>query len=70
MPDARSDVQEREPRLPGNLHVDFGAPAPGSSNPMPAEVRRAYEERILGSIEAQAAGARIARTLFVGGGDG
>jgi hypothetical protein len=62
----------REPterRLPGNLHVDFGAPAPGSSNPMPADVRNEYERRIRASSEALAAGARRAGRLFIGGCD-
>lgn len=55
------------PRLPDDdLRVDFGAPAPGSSNPMPAEVREAYEDRIRASVEAQAAGARLAAFLFIG----
>lgn len=54
-------------KLPENVRVDFGAPAPGTSNPMPAAVRRAYEERIRASAEAQAAGARLAGRLFVGG---
>jgi hypothetical protein len=53
-------------RLPErNLRVDFGSPAPGSSQPMPAEVRRAYEERILASVQALADGARRAGQLFV-----
>lgn len=55
------------PRLPENdVQVDFGVPAPGTSNPMPAEVTRAYEERILSSVEAQVAGAQRALELFVG----
>lgn len=55
------------PRLPENdVRVDFGAPAPGSSNPMPAEVAHAYEERILCSAEAQVVGAERALQLFVG----
>ena len=33
-------------RIPDDLSVDFGAPAPGSSNPMPPEVVREYEERL------------------------
>lgn len=53
--------------LPENIVVDYGAPAPGSSNPMPADVREAYEERIRASSEALAAGARLAQHLFVGG---
>lgn len=48
-----------------DLRVDFGAPAPGSSNPMPAEVRDAYEDRIRCSVEAQAAGGRRARELWI-----
>lgn len=51
---------------PDDLRVDFGAPSPGSSNPMPDEIRAAYEARILASIEAQAQGARLARQLWVG----
>lgn len=59
------------PRLPDDdVRVDFGAPAPGSSHPMPDEVRRAYEERILASVEAQADGARRARWLFCGAASG
>jgi hypothetical protein len=55
------------PRLPENdLHVDFGEPAPGSSNPMPVEVTLAYEQRILCSVEAQVAGAQRGLHLFVG----
>lgn len=55
------------PRLPENdVRVDFGTPAPGSSNPMPAEVARAYEERIENSAEAQVAGAEKALKLFIG----
>jgi hypothetical protein len=58
-----------ERRLPGKLRVDYGAPAPGSSNPMPAEVRAAYERRIAASAEALADGARLAGRLFIGGGN-
>lgn len=55
------------PRFPDDdLKVDFGQPAPGSSNPMPIEVRAAYEERILASAKAQMDGAKLARELFVG----
>lgn len=54
------------PRLPENVRVDFGAPAPGSSNPMPAEVASAYEDRVLRSVEAQAAGVEQAARLFIG----
>lgn len=59
--------QSDYPRFPDDdLRVDFGKKAVGSANPMPAEVRRGYEERILASVEAQAAGVRLARHLFVG----
>jgi hypothetical protein len=55
------------PRLPENdVRVDFGKPAPGSSNPMPADVVLAYEERIQNSAEAQVAGAEKALKLFIG----
>lgn len=54
-------------RLPDrNLRVDYGEVRPGSSHPMPAETRAAYEERIRRSVEALAAGARLAGRLFVG----
>ena len=54
------------PSLPGgDLRVDFGAPAPGSSKPMPSERREAYVDRIRHSVEAQAAGAEKASQLFV-----
>jgi hypothetical protein len=62
-PDGQSE-QARFP--PDDLVVDFGKPCPGTSNPMPAEVRAAYEERILASIEAQHQGAKLAGTLYVG----
>jgi hypothetical protein len=53
-------------RLPDDdFRVDFGAPAPGSANPMPDEVCAAYQARIEASVEAQAAGARLAARLFV-----
>lgn len=55
------------PRLPENdVHVDFGSPSPGSSNPMPAEIALAYEDRILCSAQAQIAGAERAVQLFIG----
>jgi hypothetical protein len=63
-----SDIHEQDdpPRFPeDDLRVDFGAPAPGSSHPMPAAVRNAYEQRILSSVEAQAAGAQRALQLFI-----
>jgi len=54
------------PHLPEHdLTVDFGAPAPGSSNPMPANQRRAYEERIRRAVEVQAAGAERASQIFI-----
>ena len=54
------------PSLPaGDLEVDFGAPAPGSSNPMPESRRDAYQSRIKSSVEAQAAGAEKASQLFI-----
>jgi len=65
MPENPPLIQEAK-RLPDDLRVDFGAPAPGSSNPMPPEVREAYEERIRASAKAQAAGARLAGRLFIG----
>jgi hypothetical protein len=39
---------------PDDLRVDFGfgSPAPGTSNPMPADARQAYEDRIRASAEA------------------
>jgi hypothetical protein len=68
MPSSQSSSQSERKLPPDDLHVDYGAPAPGTSNPMPVEVRDAYEDRIRWSIEAQAAGARRAAHLFVGGG--
>ena len=54
------------PRLPDReLHVDFGEPRPGSTNPMPAARRTEYETRIRNSVEAQAAGAEKASQLFI-----
>jgi hypothetical protein len=47
------------------LTVDFGAPAPGSDNPMSAERRGDYENRIRQSVETQAAGAEKASQIFV-----
>ena len=58
--------EQNPKRLPVNLHVDYGKPCPGSSNPMPPEVRKQYEERILASTKAQADGMRLAGTLFIG----
>ena len=55
-----------DPRLPArDLQVDFGQPAPGSSNPMPADRRTQYETRIRNSVDAQAAGAEKASQLFI-----
>lgn len=63
---SESGQPDETPRFPeDDLRVDFGAPAPGSSHPMPAEVTRAYEDRILWSVEAQAAGAQRALQLFI-----
>lgn len=53
-------------RLPKDVKIDFGSPAPGSSNPMPEEIRRGYQERIEASVQAQMDGARLARMLFIG----
>ncbi len=54
------------PNLPdGDLCVDFGEPAPGSSNPMPVARRTTYQSRIRNSVEAQAAGAEKASQLFI-----
>lgn len=54
------------PSLPGpDLQVNFGAPAPGSANPMPIGRRNEYEARIRKSIDAQAAGAEKASQLFI-----
>jgi hypothetical protein len=54
------------PSLPDpDLRVDFGAPAPGSTNPMPIGRRNAYEARIRNSVDAQAAGAEKASQLFI-----
>jgi hypothetical protein len=58
-----SDQAKRLP--PADLRVDFGERCTGSSNPMPPEVRAAYEDRILAS-KAQSDGGRLAGTLFVG----
>jgi hypothetical protein len=59
-----SDQAKRLP--PADLRVDFGERCTGSSNPMPPEVRAAYEDRILASAKAQSDGGRLAGTLFVG----
>jgi hypothetical protein len=59
-----SDQAKRLP--PADLRVDFGERCTGSSNPMPPEVRAAYEDRILASARAQSDGGRLAGTLFVG----
>jgi hypothetical protein len=61
---ALSDQAKRLP--PADLRVDFGERCTGSSNPMPPEVRAAYEDRILASAKAQSDGGRLAGTLFVG----
>jgi hypothetical protein len=54
------------PSLPAaDLEVDFGAPAPGSADPMPEGRRDTYQNRIKSSVEAQAAGAEKASQLFV-----
>lgn len=54
------------PVLPDrDLRVDFGVPAPGSANPMPAKKRRAYEQRIRRAVELQAAGAERAAQVFI-----
>jgi hypothetical protein len=67
MSDRSPGREPTERRLPGNLRVDFGSPAPGTSNPMPDGVREAYRQRILASSRALADGARLAGSLFVGG---
>jgi hypothetical protein len=54
------------PSLPSaDLEVDFGRPAPGSSNPMSDSRRETYENRIKNSVDAQAAGAEKASHLFI-----
>jgi hypothetical protein len=54
------------PQLPdADVRADFGAPAPGTSNPMPAARRSMYESRIRDSVDAQAAGAEKAFKLFI-----
>jgi hypothetical protein len=54
------------PSLPdADLEVDFGAPAPGSADPMPESRRDTYQNRIKSSVEAQAAGAEKASQLFI-----
>jgi hypothetical protein len=54
------------PSLPElGLRVDYGAPAPGSSKPMPDRRRATYVSRIRNSVEAQAAGAEKASQLFI-----
>lgn len=50
-----TSLSDGDSRLPdADLRVDFGQPAPGSSNPMPPEVRAAYEERIRSGAEGSA----------------
>lgn len=59
-------MMSQSKRLPENVRVDFGKLCPGTSNPMPPAARRAYEDRIRASTEAQAEGSRLAAQLFVG----
>jgi hypothetical protein len=60
------DTTTPAPSLPASdLAVDFGQPAPGSSNPMSDSRRLSYENRIKNSVEAQAAGAEKASHLFI-----
>ena len=65
----QNQVQEQDggaTRLPEeNLHVDFGSPVPGFSEPMPEDRRAKYESRIRNSLDAQAAGAEKASKLFI-----
>jgi hypothetical protein len=63
MNDQQSDNIPKMP--PGDLKVDYGSQQPGSSNPMPAEQREAYQSRIRNVVEAQAAGAQKAAKLFI-----
>jgi hypothetical protein len=64
---SQTQANEADPtRLPNaDLEVDFGSPAPGSSEPMPDDRRAAYESRIRNSLDAQAAGAEKASKLFI-----
>lgn len=60
------DTNTPAPSLPEpDLQVDFGRPAPGSSDPMSDSRREAYDNRIKNSVEAQAAGAEKASHLFI-----
>jgi hypothetical protein len=60
------DFEEDPPRFPDDdLRVDFGKKAPGSGTATPADITVAYEQRILHSVEAQAAGAQRALELFI-----
>lgn len=57
---------EDPPRFPDDdLRVDFGTKTPGSGSATPADITLAYEQRILCSVEAQAAGAQRALQLFI-----
>lgn len=57
---------EDPPRFPDDdLLVDFGTKAARSGSATPPEITVAYEQRILSSVEAQAAGAQLALQLFV-----
>jgi hypothetical protein len=65
-PHTQTATEVTVPKLPDpDLQVDFGFPAPGSSNPMPIERRTEYEDRIRRSVDAQAAGAERASELFI-----
>ena len=60
------DLDEDPPRFPDDdLRVDFGTKAPGPGTATPADITLAYEQRILCSVEAQAAGAQRALQLFI-----
>ena len=60
------DTTTPAPTLPAaDLEVDFGRPAPGSSDPMSDSRRETYDNRIKNSVEAQAAGAEKASHLFI-----
>lgn len=62
--DVLSAADKATPRLPdSSVAVDFGEQRPGSSNPMPPEVRAVYQERIEASVKLQEQGARKAREL-------
>jgi hypothetical protein len=66
MSDHERIAASQVPVLPGGeVVVDFGSPAPGSSNPMPENRRDAYLDRIKNSVETQAAGAAKAYKLFI-----